>query len=369
MRILFISNFKKNGFGESTRPVYLAENMKALGHQVLLVSDWEGKRNGCKHVLKPKQDTSRWDFGRIAATLNMTWNIWWFRPEIIYVHQLNNWTWFRLSNIMPKATTVFDAHTSLFFEFRHFGADPKGLSVTYGREKNAVTEANHVITVSEDTKAMLMANYPLNELQVTVVRNATHIAPKNYVGGQVARNQFICSSILPQDGFVSNEKALKMALEIAEKAKESLPNVVFRIIGGGILPSSAPDNVVFTGFVNQLEDELSLADICLLTYPEDAVCGGVRNKTCDYMATGKPILTTTEGMRGFEDCVSGREYLSAETVDEFIMKIRLLIEDESLRERLSKAAYAKSFEYQWSNRAKEVLSTFEKLLVQQESRV
>ena len=80
-------------------------------------------------------------------------------------------------------------------------------------------------------------------------------------------------------------------------------------------------NVIYTGFVQDLASYINLGDVCVAPYPPSAVCGGTRNKVADYFACGKPVVSTEEGMREFNDAVSDRDFLPASDSDDFVEKL------------------------------------------------
>ncbi|MDG1039622.1 MAG: glycosyltransferase family 4 protein, partial [Polaribacter sp.] len=157
----------------------------------------------------------------------------------------------------------------------------------------------------------------------------------------------------PRGEFLSND--LEFLFEIADKIQETKNRIQFVVLGGGEVPETVPDNVLFTGYVENYNEWLNKAAICIATYPSNAVCGGVRNKICDYLAVGKPIIATKESMRGFDDLVNGINYYECNTVDSFIEKLNFLAEESSEAINLMKEEnLKKSLEYSWENRASEL---------------
>lgn len=361
MRILIISNLKKNGYGESTRPNFLSRHFQKKGHRVLNLCDWAGTQQGIRHMRKSIGNPEsilirRLDFFRLLFTTRL------FKPDIIYVHQQNNWSWVRLSKALPKAAKIYDAHTSSYLEHSAFGATQAGLETTFDREKNALQEADHIITVSPETKLFFEETFNVAPKKISIVKNATSIMPRITMDTDNPDAFFTCTTILPQDGFESNRMALEMFFDVAQKMEKSNPNIQFRVVGGGNMPLAKSSNVFFTGFVTDLEDELAKANLCLMTYPENAVCGGVRNKVCDFLALGRPIVSTKEGMRGFDDCEDGVHFVKAESVEEFTKEIVFLQENPEKRRELGVSAYEKSKDYLWPKRGDEVETVFNMVL-------
>ena len=89
----------------------------------------------------------------------------------------------------------------------------------------------------------------------------------------------------------------------------ALPEVDFVLVGKeppGQRP--LPDNVSFTGFVQDTKEHISRASvaICPLRFGE-----GTRVKILEFMALGKPVVSTTKGAEGL-DVSPGRDILLAD---------------------------------------------------------
>ena len=103
--------------------------------------------------------------------------------------------------------------------------------------------------------------------------------------------------------------------------------------------------------------------MCIATYPSNAVCGGVRNKICDYLAVGKPIIATKESMRGFDDLIDGVHYYECNTIDTFINQINSIYNDPTTHLGLiEEVNLRKSLDYSWENRANELSKLFKKVI-------
>ena len=362
MRILIISNIKENGYGESTRPYFIGKGLANLGHKVLHVCERNGREGSGISFMNTEWLTTPFSFlNRVVNFFSLYIQTNLFRPDIIYVHQLNNWTWSRLSRALPKSPRVYDSHTSSYFEHKMFGSTGLGLQTTFDREKKAVTEPELVITVSKETKTILSELYEVAKGRIVVVKNATQIKPVTKLA-HPKNAKFICTSVLPIDGFPSNNMALDMLLDVAARTEKQDPNITFVVIGGGKKPTPKSNNVRYTGFVENFEEEILQSDICLGTYPETAVCGGVRNKICDFLALGQAIISTPEGMRGFDDCIASKNYIQASTASEFVDQIIRLKNNPDLVIKLKKESLTVGKKYQWENRALEVERLFKVLL-------
>ena len=50
MKICIVSNYKKNGYGESSRPYFLSVNLLKQGHRILHLCEHEGKEDGIEYI-------------------------------------------------------------------------------------------------------------------------------------------------------------------------------------------------------------------------------------------------------------------------------------------------------------------------------
>lgn len=127
-------------------------------------------------------------------------------------------------------------------------------------------------------------------------------------------------------------------LKAAEAIIKKRNDVTFYAVGDGTnlkklqsLYKHLPKNIVFTGRINKVEKLIANFDICVLTtYTE-----GISNSIIEYMALGKPVITT--------DCAGTRELvidkntgflIPSEDIEKLVFYIELLLSDASLREKM-----------------------------------
>ncbi len=94
--------------------------------------------------------------------------------------------------------------------------------------------------------------------------------------------------------------------------------------------------ITVTGTVDDLRPYLwrATASIVPLLYG-----AGIQNKILEAMATGTPVIASTRSLAALQ-AEKGRELLAAETSEEFVREILLLLDDPGLQERLGKAGLA-----------------------------
>lgn len=375
-KIWILSNISSKMYGDSTRPYYLG---KYLGDKFEI-------KQYCK-VSKKNENVEYFNFFNktifskplsiIRASRKIIKE---FKdkgfPDIIYAHQLlYGIIGVLLKKKHPNITLVSDFHTSAYFELRE--EPEKGIKhkikliiIPY-LESKVIKYSDKIITVSKETKHLLIKDYNnVEEGKISIVKNATDITSvyknSNFIRTNFdfkSKNRpFLAVFPNPRDGFISNDLALEFLIEIAEKIKKIEPIIEFVVLGGGKIPEKYPSNINFTGYVKNYNEWLNKADVCIATYPINAVCGGVRNKICDYLAVGKPIIATSESMRGFDDLVNNKHYYECNTSDLFVEKILSLINNPKMLKTMEKENILKSKEYSWENRANELSYEFYSVL-------
>jgi glycosyltransferase involved in cell wall biosynthesis len=114
----------------------------------------------------------------------------------------------------------------------------------------------------------------------------------------------------------------------------ALPEVDFVLVGKEPpVERPLPDNVSFTGFVQDTKEHISRASvaICPLRFGE-----GTRVKILEFMALGKPVVSTTKGAEGL-DVSPGKDILLADDWTEFCARIRDLLSNEERARELGEA--------------------------------
>lgn len=94
--------------------------------------------------------------------------------------------------------------------------------------------------------------------------------------------------------------------------------------------SSKYKNVILTGFIEDIKEYFSLLDIGVIPLIKGA---GIKIKTVEMLYSEIPVISTTVGVEGIlvED---KKEFLLAESDEEFINNIELLINDKELYKKL-----------------------------------
>jgi len=137
-----------------------------------------------------------------------------------------------------------------------------------------------------------------------------------------------------------NEEALQYYFsEIYPLIKKKIPNIKIYVLCGK--PSQRIKNIVkndtsiiFPGFVVDVREYLNKAKICIAPLKSGS---GTRLKILEYMAMGKPVVSSSKGAEGLE-VESYKNILIADNPYDFANKIIWLIENPKEEKILGEGA-------------------------------
>ena len=102
--------------------------------------------------------------------------------------------------------------------------------------------------------------------------------------------------------------------------------------------------MIYTGVQDDLEAHIAAADICICPL---FAGGGTRMKLLEYMAAGKPIISTAKGAEGLQ-IVDGEHMLIREEAQSMAEAISALMAEPQLAHNLGRAAQEFASHYDWS---------------------
>ncbi len=209
---------------------------------------------------------------------------------------------------------------------------------------------NHINTVSQKDKDVLIGKYGLNNEKITVIPSGCDIKPFESENNHVSIKELL--NIDPKPliivfhglySYLPNKEAFDLIKDyISPQFKDR--EVLF-LVGGTGSPKIRVDNFFSLGFIEDLDSFLSIADIAIVPLSKGA---GTKIKLMDYLSYGIPIVTTIKGAEGLE-LVNNKHAVITEKVDEkFINAIIQLADDEKKRKSMSNNARRLAEElYSW----------------------
>jgi glycosyltransferase involved in cell wall biosynthesis len=195
-------------------------------------------------------------------------------------------------------------------------------------EIKAIKNAFHVLACSERDKQTIIEEIPESEGKITVIPNCVDLS------------SFECDNILAKEnsilfvGLLSyppNQDALNIICNILAPKLEQFD---FNIIGKNPSKVNKPTNVNFLGYVDDVGSHILENEICIAPLRYGS---GTRLKILEYMAMGKPVISTSKGAEGI-DYTNNKNIIIEDNFNNFAIRIKELAEDEKQREYLGKNA-------------------------------
>lgn len=284
-------------------------------------------------------------------------------PDVIYTHQIESAKLGLVLSFFLHIPHVYDAHSSIALEastYKHFPIDIKKRQYLF--ERMIVMFSHMIIVPSPELKDYLRRRYHLKSAKIVIVKNGADgsrffpaLPDKCLRESLHLGDAFLVVFPNPRlPTFPSNEMALRHLFDMIPEIEKRIPRIKFLILGGGPQPKGPSDNIVYTGYVNDLASYINAADVCVAPFPEQAVCGGTRTKICEYLACGKPIVATGEAMRGFDDAVPGKHYFLANNAEDFVRQVAECFHFPDKRIRIGQNARMLSEHYDWAYLSKEL---------------
>jgi polysaccharide biosynthesis protein PslH len=259
---------------------------------------------------------------------------------------------------------IYDAHN---VEAERMAAMPD-ISSTYAgitkvTEKICCTISNSIFVVSEIDKEHLV-KWGISEQKLETIPNSVDISKYSTELNQEIRNQYHLNGkiVVIFHGplkYLPNKEATEILInEIMPRIWEKYPEVYLFLVGNDPPKISHP-NVVTTGFVENLPNYIAAADIAVVPLLSG---GGTRIKILEYMASGKPIVSTQKGAEGL-DLINGEDILITKNPDsQFVNAVSRLIADSSLRKKIGANAKKKALSYDWAITAEKAVKIYNKLV-------
>ena len=210
---------------------------------------------------------------------------------------------------------------------------------------------DHITAVSDADGRLFRSKYGLDEDKITVISSGCQLkaALDQHAKKRVRAKMGLApdSVIVVFHGtysFPPNREAIDTITDYIAPQFQNEKAVVFALYGSDV-PKFERANVRSFGFVEDLHEALSAADIALVPLRSGS---GTKLKIFDYMNAGLPILTTGKGIEGIR-AIDNEHVVIVDSIDEsMIDSLRFLVQNRQERQRLGKnARKLAEGEYSW----------------------
>ncbi len=151
--------------------------------------------------------------------------------------------------------------------------------------------------------------------------------------------------------------------EVWPRVRERFPGAVLTVVGSHptpeILALNGREGIEVAGFVSSVLPYLDAASVFVAPMRKGL---GMKGKILEAMARGKPVVTTSIGIRGAE-VEPGKHLLVGDSPEEFAESVIRLLEDRSFRREVAEAGQELARrEYDWSCSAAQLEKIYAELL-------
>jgi len=241
---------------------------------------------------------------------------------------------------LPLIITEHNVESELSFEINR---NPVYYYILKTVERFFLNRCNCVICVSDTDKSVLNREYTIPDEKLFVAPNAADLPelddsiPLNVDGLKREYGISADTHIVlfmgtlkygPNLGAVNAIESI-----ICPRVCSRISNVVFMIVGNGVQPKK-DESIIFTGLVDNVDPYLRMADITIAPLTEG---GGTRLKILEYMAYGKPVVSTSKGAEGL-DVINNEHIIITDDWEEFSENIVDLLLDKNRRDEIGQSA-------------------------------
>ncbi len=227
-------------------------------------------------------------------------------------------------------------------------------------EQGLLARVDDVIAVSDDDRRRMVAA-GLDPARVTVIPHGVDVQRFRVARPAGIRARYGIPEDAPLLFFHGTLHYWPNTEAVAFIAQHLLPRLIAarpdaRVLIVGRSPPRYYDHpaITFTGPLDDLPQAIAAADLCICPLRAG---GGTRMKILEYLAAGKPVLSTTKGAEGIP-IVDGRELCIADGVEAFASAALRLLDDPDGRARLGREAARFAERYDWSAVAEAYLSVY-----------
>jgi glycosyltransferase involved in cell wall biosynthesis len=262
------------------------------------------------------------------------------------------------ATFIPKlmgASIILDMHEVMpefFMSKYHIPEDRKSIALLKWLEKNSIRFADHVVTINEPIKDLLISRGILSN-KITVVMNS--VDQKLFLDQRTSNPNHVKKNfIFMYHGTITFIYGVDLALKAFSMVASQMDNAEFWIVGDGTIRSSLEEfvrnvgilsKVKFIGIVPQHEIPalLSECDVGVLATRQDKFLDlSFSNKLPEYIVMGKPVIVSRLKTISYYFSEDALAYFEPDNVIDLSNRMLSIYNQPELRERMVQRA---SYEY------------------------
>lgn len=244
-----------------------------------------------------------------------------------------------------------------FAKFPTFGFKQKMYQKLFSEKRKkieikAIKKASHIIVCSDRDKSVILEEIPSAEEKISVVPNCINFSEYNeylvknskYNAISTTNNDSDLYKVLFIGTFPYRPNIDALNVICNEISPHILNNVIIQIIGRNPPNIQYPKNLKILGYIDDIKRYILESDICIAPLRYGS---GTRFKILEYMAMGKPIISTSKGAEGL-NYENYSNIIIEDNFNKYPQIIKELIENPSLMKNLGEnAKKLVSTQYDW----------------------
>lgn len=332
--------------------------IKAALSPYLTVAGYARRRAGADSLYGPDLISEVYRYAAAAADLA--------RGECFDVIHAHDWlsfpAGFRAKEISGKPLIVH-VHATEFDRTGGTNVNPE----VYAIEKEGMTRADRVVTVSQFTKNLVTRHYGVPDHKVTVVHNGIDFEAKPRLGEQLAALKRRGERLVLFVGRITLQKGPDYFLKAARRVIDLEPAVTFVMAGSGDMTEQIIDQAaalglgqhfIFAGFLRGAELDAIYQAADLLVMPSVSEPFGLT--PLESLANGTPVLLSRQS--GVAEVLRHALKVDFWDIDEMVNQIIAVLRHPPLKRTLAAYGQADARRVTWSAAAQKCLALYQQLL-------
>jgi len=266
-----------------------------------------------------------WNLIRIFRILNK------INPDYIQAEGIHAFFTAYLFSCLKRKKTIIVIHNIEHIVAEQSNRNKLFVRFLYLYEHFCYKKSDLLVTMSKQDKERISKIFNINPEKIIIVPNGANI--HNRYRNKINKGTDILFT--GKLDYIPNNNAVKFILEkIAPKILRKFPNTYFKIIGSPKINTNN-NHILSLGYVEDIDYHMENSDICIAPVFEGS---GTRLKILEYMANGRPVVSTSIAAEGINGLQHKKNILIADDLDQFVKNISDLIKNPKIRRSIGNSA-------------------------------